>query len=53
MQAQQIIHSANLTNEERHFEFKQNQNKLIAEQAETCADSCLQLDLASLQQPAE
>jgi len=48
MQAQQIIHSAKFTNEERNFEFRQNQNKLIAEQAETCAESCLQLDQVNL-----
>ena len=42
MQAQQLIHSANFTIEERKFLAKLNQVQTLSDQAELCATSCLQ-----------
>ena len=41
MLAWQIVHTQNFTLDERRFEKKQNQIKLLIEQASYCKDQCL------------
>lgn len=44
MQAEQLIWSAGFNAEERRFNARENQIKTLVNQAEICADSCLNLN---------